>query len=209
LYARLYTLSGGGYRSAGDVSFQAAAGQATLTFPRAGQADVDTTQPFTWAPFSTAQGYYLTVGTTEGGYDLVNTGPLASSMRSVRVPDLPVGKTLYARLYTEMDGRFERFDDVVFRAQAGKAALTNPSAGARAGAHPGPLTWTAVAGATGYDVTIGTAPGRADVVDSGLLPPATTTYPAPALPLAKTLYAAVYTVVPGGQVRVASIAFST
>jgi hypothetical protein len=98
----------------GSFSFPSCAGKALFTYPTNGQQNVDTTKPFTWSTVSGAQGYYLFVGTTPGGYDLVNSGPLPATQSSYSVPALPTGQTLYARIYTEINGNYNSYEDITF-----------------------------------------------------------------------------------------------
>nr|MDQ6938494.1 hypothetical protein [Actinomycetota bacterium] len=112
------TRSGWTGAAAGTTSYTAQtawpADRASFTRPLDGQANVDTSLPFTWSTIAGAQGYYVTVGTTAGGYDLVNSGALPASQSSLVVPVLPVGKTLYARVYTLINGSYNHFQDVTF-----------------------------------------------------------------------------------------------
>ncbi len=80
--------------------------QASFTYPTSGQSNVDTTLPFTWSTAASAQGYYLTIGTSVGAYDLVNSGALPSTQTSYIVPALPTGQTLYGRIYTKIGGEY-------------------------------------------------------------------------------------------------------
>jgi hypothetical protein len=47
-------------------------------------------------------GYYLHVGTTPGGVDLVNIGPLSGTSATVNLPTN--GATIYAQLQTNFSG---------------------------------------------------------------------------------------------------------
>jgi hypothetical protein len=209
IYARLYSATGGGYVESSDVTFSGAQG-AGFTYPLEGQADVDTTQPFSWTQAPNAQGYYVTVGTTPGGFDLFNSGTLPSSASSLFLgPALPTGAPLYARVYTETGGAFLRYQDVKFSARSGRAVLTNPIDGGTVAADLGSFAWTAVDGAVGYVLSVGTGPGKYDVINSGSLPATTTSLPVPPLPKHKRLYARIYSQLNEGHVRVADIIFNT
>src|SRR4051794_22748031 len=68
-----------------------------LTFPADGATDVDTTsQPFQWTQVADAEAYYLYVGTTAGAKDLVNTGEVQYTARTIT--GLPYSTTLYATI---------------------------------------------------------------------------------------------------------------
>jgi hypothetical protein len=101
-----------------DVKFSAAGlGPAVFTRPLAGATSVDTTKPFTWSAASSA-GYLFSVGTTMGGYDVLNSGILPSTTTSFAVPALPTGKVLWARVYSLIGGSWVHFNDVSFTAAA-------------------------------------------------------------------------------------------
>jgi hypothetical protein len=116
LFARVYS-SVGGHWSHADVGFQAApTAEAALTWPAAGQTGVDTGRPFTWSRVPWATNYWLTIGSTPGGSDILNTGPLPAGQSSfAALPPLPAGITLHARLLTS-DGTNWTYADVTFTA---------------------------------------------------------------------------------------------
>ncbi len=58
--------AGRGYNNYEDVTFTATQNAVSLTYPTAGQSNVTSALPFTWSTVASAQGYYLTVGTTKG-----------------------------------------------------------------------------------------------------------------------------------------------
>jgi hypothetical protein len=78
--------------------------QATLTHPVNGQLSVTTPATFTWSTIPGAQHYYLVIGTTLYGAQLVNSGVLPPSTTSYRVPTLPAGPVLYATLLVQVNG---------------------------------------------------------------------------------------------------------
>lgn len=173
---------------------------AQLSYPTADQIGVDVSRPFAWSSVAGAQGYLLTVGSSLGGYDLLNSGVLSSGTSSYQVSGLPSGKTLYARIYTEVGGSWT-YEDVTFTAAAASSAntaqLTYPAAGATGIGSSPTFTWTGVAGAQDYVLTVGTTLGGYDVANSGMLAGTATSYTASGLPAGKTLYARLYTLVNG------------
>lgn len=70
------------------------------------------------------------------------------------------------------------------------------------------FTWSAVAGAEGFRVVIGTQPTSSDIFDSGLLEGTVTAVDVPPLPSAAALYARLWTLV-GGVWRFSDAVFST
>lgn len=197
LYATLYAQVGTSWSSYTTASFSAAVGQATLTFPLNGQTGVDPTKAFTWSPLAAAQGYLLTVGTTQYGTNVVKSAILPATQTSYATPILPASKTLYATLYTEVNGGWSRFQAITFTTGLLGATFTHPLLGQTGVVTPGSFTWNPIAGASEYDLVVGTTLYGANLVSSGLLPPGTTSYPVPALPSGKVLYATLFTLVGG------------
>jgi len=87
----------------------------TATGARGGGRD----RPFTWSQVPWATNYWLTVGTTEGGSDVLNTGPLPAGQSNFSaLPPLPPNVALHARLLTS-DGTNWTYADVTFTAAGG------------------------------------------------------------------------------------------
>jgi hypothetical protein len=75
-----------------------------------GTLDADT--PIAWQADPLARNYRLTIGSTAGGSDLLDTGTILSTLRVV--PGLPHGATLYATLYTSYSGNLTRSRSLSF-----------------------------------------------------------------------------------------------
>ncbi len=196
LYATLLSEVNGAWTSYQAITFSAIPGQATFTFPLDGQRGVDPTRPFTWAPIPAAQGYVLTIGTTRYGANVVNSGILAPTT-SFRTPLLPAGTTLYATLFTEVNGTWSHFQAITFTAGSALATLTHPVNGQANLATPDTFTWNPLYAAQAYDLTVGSSPLASNLVNTGRLNPWVASYAIPALPPGRTLYATLYTSVAG------------
>jgi PKD repeat protein len=162
---------------------------ASLTYPTAGQTNVSTYFPFSWA--GAGQGYQLWIGTKPGDGSLLKSGPLSASTSTYRVPTLPTGVNLWATLYTEVAGNWSNWQEVPFTVTETRAIFTYPTAGQQNINTLTPLRWVHAADAQAYRLTIGTNPGTADLVNSGILAANAISYREPALPTGKTLYARV------------------
>ncbi|HEX3541019.1 MAG TPA: PKD domain-containing protein [Acidimicrobiales bacterium] len=112
LYASLFTEAAGAW-NVQLISFTAAAGEATFTYPTNGQVNVSSSHPFTWATLPSGQGYIVVIGTTANGVDVFNSGVLPAGQSSVAVPALPKNKLLYATLLTKVNGAFSRAQTIV------------------------------------------------------------------------------------------------
>jgi len=182
---------------------------ASFTYPLHAQTNVDTTHPFTWSPIYPAQGYYLTVGTTLYGTNLVNSGILPPTQSNLDMPSLPAGQTLYATLYTEIDGTWTNYQAITFTAAVGEATLTNPL-NRQTGVDPTKaFTWTTIPNAQGYDLTVGTTPYATNVANTKVLLATQSAYTTAPLPADTMLYATLYTQVNGSWGRYQAIAFTT
>jgi hypothetical protein len=136
---------------------------AGFTFPVDRQTGVDTFQPFTWSTTPQAQGYHVMVGTTAGGADLVDSGPLPASQASFSVPALPSGPTLYATLLVEVAGVWSRHQTIGFTARPGAATFTYPQDGQTDVDTSQPFRWATIPQSVGNVVTIGTKPFGTDL----------------------------------------------
>jgi hypothetical protein len=157
---------------------KAARSVSTLLYPTAGQA-VDVTLPFEWRSVAGAEGYSIDVGTTLGGNDVWSTGKTVQTSASVPA-SLPVGRILYARVWTYVSGVRYASPDVAFEVPP-CAAMVYPLSGDPDVDFATPFSWTAVGVSQGYRLTVGTTPGGSDTFDSGTI--AQTSALVPALPV--------------------------
>jgi PKD repeat protein len=162
---------------------------ASLTYPTAGQTNVNTDTPFRWADIPAGQGYQLWIGTSPGDGSLLKSGLLSASASTYQVPELPTGVTLWATLYTKVAGNWGNWQDIPFTVSTSRNAFTYPAAGQQSINTLTPLSWSPATGAQAYRLTIGTNPGAADLVNSGILAASVSSFREPALPTGKTLYA--------------------
>lgn len=114
LWARVYSYVQGTWTWS-DASFSVTGpSTATFTAPTSGATNVSSSQPFTWTAVASAQYYAFTIGTTQGGFNMDNSGLLPSTQSSVTVPALPSGKTMWARVYSYIDGSWAHYNDISF-----------------------------------------------------------------------------------------------
>jgi hypothetical protein len=101
---------------------------ATFTYPaNAGLANAAT--PISWTDDPVAQDYRLTLGTTPGGLDLLDTGWIHTTLRVT--PGLPAGITIYATLYTAYAGNIEHQQQITFTVGDSTASSAEMMAAAR------------------------------------------------------------------------------
>jgi len=166
LWARIWTEINDTWSYQGDISFTVSA-LAYLTAPLNGQQNVPANATFHWTTSPGAQAYYLYVGTTQGAKDVVNTEPIQGTSYTVTTP-LPAGATLWARIWTELNGVWNYQIDTTFQT-AFAAEITSPSNGATNldPAVPISVSWTPVAAASSYELTLGSSLGANNYYDSG------------------------------------------
>jgi hypothetical protein len=154
---------------------------------------------FRWIPVTGARAYYLYVGTTSGGKDLVDTGEV-QTLDAPMVP-LPADQTVWARVWTDINGSW-RPNEIAFKVR-GAALVTPVDTAATAGQT---FKWTEITNAQTYYLYVGTTPGAKDVIDSGET--SATSYTAATLPSGATLYVTLWTRV-GGSWRASTAIITT
>jgi hypothetical protein len=181
---------------------------AAFTYPRNGATNVDPTAAFTWTPAAGASGYFLTVGTTQGGWDLAWSGQLPATQTTFNVGALPSG-LLYAAIYTMTNGIWNTYQAITFTAAPNEAGLTTPTNGQANLSTTTPISWTTVPGVSGYALWVGTTYGGADLLGTGLLPATQSSLTPPTLPAGKTLYIIMFTLHHDGTWSRQAVTFST
>jgi hypothetical protein len=192
LYARIYTkVNNNWYYN--DVTFSTGASYAAFTYPRDGAGGMRTVINFQWTSIANAQAYYLYVGTTRGAKDLVDTGEITTTSRYVE--GLPTGITIYARIWTKMNGNWY-FNDISFKTgPQDYAAFIYPQGGATAVDCTQSFQWTSISNVQAYYLYVGTTLGGNDLINSGEIH--TTSLRVAGLPTGQTLYGRIYTKING------------
>jgi hypothetical protein len=135
-----------------------------LTYPANGAVDVDQGQAATWTAVPNAEAYYLQIGSSAGGRDLLSSGD--THLTSSPLVGLPAGQTLYARVSAKVNGIW-RHRDSTFSAAPYAPEFIHPTDGAT-GVNPSlAFEWTVAAGADAHRLIVGSAPGTSDFFDSG------------------------------------------
>jgi hypothetical protein len=202
IYARIYAKVGGVWRFT-DSSFIGATLTATITSPSNGATNANPLSAIQWTTVPNVQAYYLYVGTTIGGKNLVDTGELQQT--SVLPAALPAGQPLYARLWTKVAGVWRYVDSTFSMAFSTTSTITYPPDGALYADSLQPIQWTSIANAQSYKLYVGTAVGAKDLIDTG--PLQVTSFAATGLPAGQTLYARLWTQF-GGVWRYVDSAFT-
>ena len=195
LYARLYSWINGAWQYV-DYTYTASATPAVLTSPAPGSVLTSSSVTFQWTAGSGVTQYVLGIGSMGvGSYDLFNSTPITATQASVT--GLPTnGETLYARLYSWINGAWQ-YNDYIYTAAATPAVLTSPTPGSALTSSSVTFQWTAGAGVTQYVLGIGsTGVGSYDLFNS--TPITATQASVTGLPTnGETLYARIYSWING------------
>jgi hypothetical protein len=112
LYARIYTKVWGRWYWT-DSTFSVSApsvSESLIVYPPDGSDSVDLSLPFQWTSVARAQGYWLYIGSVPGAADYHSSGQILTTTRFI--DSLPSNTTLYARLWTQLDGAWLHTDSL-------------------------------------------------------------------------------------------------
>jgi hypothetical protein len=197
IYVRLWTMLSGSTLHA-DYMYTAAS-QAVLTSPTPDSAFTGSSVTFKWTAAAGATSYALWLGSTGVGSNNLGSsgGTTATSYTKNGLPTN--GETIYVRLWTTLGGSSVHADYTY--TAASQSMLTSPTPGSTFTGSSETFTWTAVSGATGYDIWLGsTGVGSNNLGGSG----ATTalSYTKNGLPTnGETIYVRLFTIFNGVDVH--------
>jgi N-acetylneuraminic acid mutarotase len=197
VYARLYSTIGGKNQYI-DYTFTEAGTPATMSTPSSGSTLGTSDVLFTWTAGYGVTQYQLWLGLSGAGSSgLYTSGWLPST--SITVPSLPGnGATVYARLYSTIDGKNQYNDYTFTEGESGvPATMTLPTTGSTLGTSDVQFTWTKGTNVTQYQLWLGTTgAGSSGLYTSGWLTTQSTTVPS--LPAkGATVYARLYSTIGG------------
>jgi probable HAF family extracellular repeat protein len=177
----------------------AAGTPAAMVSPASGSTLGASNVTFTWTGGTGVTDYDLWLGTSGPGSSSLYASGLTTAA-SVTVTTLPAkGVTVYARLYSIIDG-VSHYNDYIYTeaAVAGTpATMISPTGGSTLGASNVMFTWTVGTGVTQYNLWLGlSGPGSSNLYTSGWL--TTTSATVTSLPAkGATVYARLYSFVNG------------
>jgi hypothetical protein len=164
VYVRLWSFTGGTYEYY-DYTYDAGiATKAAMISPTPGSVLTGFWVTFSWTPGIGVSTTYLWIGTTPGGYDLLNFGSGATSYTTT----LPTtGNIIYVRLWSRISGALVYTDYTYTEATIVKAAMISPTPGSVLVGASVTFTWTPGAGITTTYLWIGSVPGGYDLFNFG------------------------------------------
>ena len=152
---------------------------ATITSPTNGSTLSGQNVTFTWALNGSAAPIYLHVGTTVGGTDLVNIGPLSGTSTTVTLPVL--GATIYATLESQVNGVSVDMPYTYTEASQVAASITSPANGSTLTGASTTFTWVMNGSTAPVYLHVGTTVGGTDLVNIGPITGGSTTVSLPVL----------------------------
>jgi uncharacterized repeat protein (TIGR03803 family) len=167
------------YRSASDTAAVTVTGPATLTSPAPGTTLSGSNATFSWTTGGGVTNYELWLGLGGPGSSSLYASGLTTAT-STTVTGLPEkGATIYARLYSIINGVAEYSDYTYTEAKAAAgtpAAMISPMPDSTLGTSNVTFTWATGAGATEYQLWLGlSGPGSSSLYASGWLTTTSTT----------------------------------
>jgi len=154
--------------------FQATVAPATLTSPTPGSTLAGSSATFSWSAGGGVTQYEFRLGTTgPGSSDVYNSAEAATnSLTTGLVSGIPTyGVTLYARLYSKINGAWQ-WNDYTYT-ESGTPVLAvliippSPTPGSTLTGSSATFSWSAGVGVTQYEFRLGTTrPGSSDVYNS-------------------------------------------
>jgi sugar lactone lactonase YvrE len=193
IYARLYSIING-VSVYNDYTFITGS-SAQLTSPVPSSLLANSQVEFTWSAGTGVSQYDLHLSAVApGGSELYSSGHITGT--STPVYGLPTnGATIYARLYSVIDG-ITFYNDYIF-ATGSLAKLISPAPGSTFAATTVVFTWSAGTGVSQYDLHLSAvAPGGSELYTSGhITGTSTPVYRLPAN--GETIYARLYSIIDG------------
>jgi hypothetical protein len=122
---------------------------------------------FSWTPGNVATHFEFYVGTSVGSSNLYGSGNVTATTEAVS--GLPSnGETLYARLYSLINGAWS-YTDYTYVATGSPvpAAITSPSSPSQFTGTSVTFDWTPGNSATHFELYLGTSTGSSDLYNSG------------------------------------------
>ena len=173
VYVTLYSLVSGTWLSNAYTytAYNLAAAGGVLTSPNPGSTLTSSTVTFGWTAGAGASNYWLDVGSTPGGNQYFQSGPLGNVLTTT-VSGLPTdGSTIYVTLYSLIGGAWSgnayTYTAVSVTAEAGH--MVSPVPGSQLSGTTITFHWSAGTGATSYWLDIGSAPYANNYYQSGNL----------------------------------------
>lgn len=139
----------------------------TVSAPTSSQTGVSVNPTFTWTAIAGVVGYKITIGTTAGGSDILNNFDLGNVTTYTHPTALNYGVKYYYKIsaYTATNST-STCTERNFTVATLCPVVSAPASSALYVSTTPTFTWGAIAGVTGYKLTIGTTAGGNDILDA-------------------------------------------
>ncbi len=143
----------------------------TIVTPANNATDVPIDANITWDPVAGADSYYVSIGTTPGGTEIVNNADVTGT--SFNPPaDFPENESIYVSIVPyNAAGSATGCTEISFTTEELLLApecttIIRPQDGASSNSLNDGIAWVPVESADGYRISIGTTPNGADLIDN-------------------------------------------
>ncbi|HVL68448.1 MAG TPA: fibronectin type III domain-containing protein [Vicinamibacterales bacterium] len=158
VWVRLLSYINGEYQAVDHRFVAATAAPARLVSPSSGATLDGATQTFVWNSGVGATGYWVNVGSTQGGYEFYSN--FVGTSQSLTLRNLPInGRDVWVRLMSFIGGRYVTVDHRFVAARPGPAQLTSPALGSVLQGASQRFEWGGGAGVAFYWVNVGGTQG--------------------------------------------------
>jgi len=143
---------------------------ATMSFPGLGSMLPGSSVTFQWNASSTAQAYWIDVGSTQGGNNYFQSGSLPTTALSQTVNALPTdGSTIYVTLWTEINGQwaYNQYNYMALSPALAGGVITSPAPGSTLTGSSQLFCWTAGQLSNAYNIIAGSTQGGNEYFQSG------------------------------------------
>ncbi|MDO6598064.1 hypothetical protein Q4512_14165, partial [Oceanihabitans sp. 2_MG-2023] len=164
----------------------------TLTSPLNNDTNVSVATAISWNTIANATGYFISIGTTSGGSEILPSTDVANVTTYNPVSDLPENTTIYVSIIPyNAAGNATTCSEESFTTEAlipNCTTLTSPLNNDTNVSVATAISWNAIANATGYFISIGTTSGGSEILPSTDVANVTTYNPVSDLPENTTIY---------------------
>tara|TARA_R110002050_G_scaffold74772_6_gene160330 strand:- start:97236 stop:99518 length:2283 start_codon:yes stop_codon:yes gene_type:complete len=141
-----------------------------LSSPINGSTDVSVSTNIDWIPIANAIGYYISIGTTPGGTEIVNKEDVDDLTTYNPLIDFAENQYIYVTVtpYNCVGEAFACSEDSFLTENTTTPSCTNlisPINGATDVSVSSNIDWAAISNATGYYISIGTTPGGTEITN--------------------------------------------
>jgi gliding motility-associated-like protein len=143
-----------------------------MTNPADMAVDVNPATSISWDYVYGATGYYISLGTSPGGTDLMNSFHVGNNLSFIPPGDLPADQTIYVtitpfnRIGAASSCPSQSFTTSEVSPLPSCTSMIYPQNGEINVPLSPVLEWNAVSGATGYRITIGSTPNSSDILNN-------------------------------------------